>query len=168
MWEIHSHSLAPLNQITSSKVNFKWTNIKTYALDEIKGIVARDTLTAYPYFNEEFSIRTDASVFQLGEVIRHKVKPITFYIIKITESPKRYTVIEGGLLSIFGNLKEFRNISLGHRLITYNDHKNLTCNNFNDRVLIWRLILEEYGPDIEYIKSQKIYSGRCTINIALK
>ena len=24
-----------------------------------------------------------------------------------------------------------------------------------NRVLIWRLILEEYGPDIEYIKGEK-------------
>ena len=33
---------------------------------------------------------------------------------------------------------------------------NITCNNFNyDRVLRWRLILEEYGPYIEYIKGKK-------------
>ena len=45
---------------------------------------------------------------------------------------------------------------LGKILIIYNDHKNPTCNFFNtDRVLIWRLILEDYGPDIEYIKGEK-------------
>ena len=32
----------------------------------------------------------------------------------------------------------------------------MTCKNFNtNRVLRWRLILEEYGPDIEYIKGEK-------------
>ena len=36
------------------------------------------------------------------------------------------------------------------------DHKNLTFNFFNtDSVLWWRLILEEYRPDIEYIPGEK-------------
>ena len=36
------------------------------------------------------------------------------------------------------------------------DHKNLTCNFFNtNRVLRWRLVLEDYGPDIEYIQGDK-------------
>ena len=38
----------------------------------------------------------------------------------------------------------------------YNDDKNLMCRIFNTNiVLIWRLILEEYGLDIEYIKGDK-------------
>ena len=33
----------------------------------------------------------------------------------------------------------------------YTDHKNLTNTNFNtDRVMRWRLILEEYGPELIY------------------
>ena len=37
----------------------------------------------------------------------------------------------------------------------YTDHLKITCNVFNtDRVLIWRLIIEDYGPDIEYIKGE--------------
>ena len=52
-------------------------------------------------------------------------------------------------------MKEFRTILLGHKLIIYTDYKNLTCNIFNtDRVLRWRIILEDYGPDIEYIKGE--------------
>ena len=38
----------------------------------------------------------------------------------------------------------------------------------NDRVLIWRLILEEYIPDKEYIKGERIYSIICTIKISPK
>ena len=38
----------------------------------------------------------------------------------------------------------------------YNDVRNLMCRIFNTNiVLIWRLILEEYGLDIEYIKGEK-------------
>ena len=53
-------------------------------------------------------------------------------------------------------LKGFITILIGQKLIIYTYHKNLTCNNCNtNRVLICRLILENYGPDIEYIKGDK-------------
>ena len=53
--------LAPLTNITSSKLKFKWTRIKQYSFDKIKRIVASDTLLYYPGFNEEFNIRNNAS-----------------------------------------------------------------------------------------------------------
>ena len=54
------------------------------------------------------------------------------------------------------NLKEFRTILLDQKIILYTNHKNLTCKNFNTaRVLRWRLILKDYGPDIEYIKGEE-------------
>ena len=118
--------------------------------------MARDTLLTYPYFNETFKIYTDSSAFQLGAVIIQKGKPITFYSIKITGSQQRYTVTDRELLSVVETLKEFRTILLGQKLRIYTDHKNLMCKFFNtDKVLIWRLILQEYGPDIEYIKGEK-------------
>ena len=52
-------------------------------------------------------------------------------------------------------LKEFRNILLGHQITIYTDHKNLTYNFFNtERVMRWRRILEEFGPELKYIKGE--------------
>ena len=52
-------------------------------------------------------------------------------------------------------LKEFRNILLGHYITVYTDHKNLTYNIFNtERVMRWRLILKEFGPELKYIKGE--------------
>ena len=63
MWSIRSHKLAPLTNLTSSKVKFLWTQIKLDAFDEIKQVVAHNTLLSCPDFNEELKIYTDASDF---------------------------------------------------------------------------------------------------------
>ena len=119
--------------------------------------MARDTLLTYPNFNEAFKIHTNASAFQLGEVIRLKGKTIAFYSRKLTDAQQRYTVTEIELPNIVETLKDFRTILLGQKLRIYTDSKNLTCKVFNTkRVLRWRLILDEYGIDIEYLKDEKI------------
>ena len=111
--------------------------------------MAHNNLLTYPDFDGTFKIHTNASKFQLVEVISQKGKPITFYSRKITNSQQRYALMERELLSIIETLKEFRTILLARRLRIYTNHKYLTCKKLNtDRVLRWRLILEEYGPDI--------------------
>ena len=58
-------------------------------------------------------------------------------------------------MSIVETLKEFKGILWGQRIKVYTDHKNLMqeCLGLtSDRVYRWRLLLEEYGPEITYIK----------------
>ena len=50
-------------------------------------------------------------------------------------------------------LKEFRNILLGHQITVYTDHKIYKFFN-TERVMRWRLILEEFGPELKYIKRE--------------
>jgi hypothetical protein len=61
-------------------------------------------------------------------------------------------------LAIVETLKYFKHMLLGHKIIVRTDHKNLTHPNSThslDRVLRQRLLLEDYGVDIEYIQGVK-------------
>jgi hypothetical protein len=59
-------------------------------------------------------------------------------------------------LSIVKALKEFRTILLGQQLIVHTDHDNLTYKHSNsDRIMRWRLYIEEYSPDLRYTKGTK-------------
>ena len=54
-------------------------------------------------------------------------------------------------------LKEFRNILFGYQIKVFSDHKNLVnaaTISQSQRVMRWRLILEEFGPDIKHISGE--------------
>ena len=156
MWRKRSELLAPLTRLTSKDVKFVWTEVEQKAFEDIKRILSRETLLAYPDFSKPFIIHTDASNTQLGAVISQDGKPIAFYSRKLSDAQKRYTTTEQELLSIVETLKEFRNILLGHEIKVYTDHRNLTYKNFNTaRVMRWRLAIEEYAPELIYIKGEK-------------
>ena len=60
--------------------------------------------------------------------------------------------LRAGAVSIVETLKEFRSLLLGQRLVVHTDHKNIVYGNLsNDRIMRWRLLLEEFGPEYEHI-----------------
>jgi hypothetical protein len=153
MWIRRSHILAPLNALNRKGVKWRWGQVEQRAFDNIKRVMAKETLLHYPDFNQPFEIHTDASKYQIGAVITQNNKPIAFYSRKLRDGQHNYTTTERELLAIVETLKEFRTILLGHKIKVYTDHKNLTFTQFNtERVLRWRMVLEEYGPELIYIK----------------
>ena len=156
VWKRRSHLLAPLSRLTSKSAKWEWTEKEQNAFDTIKKVISRDVLLTYPNFKEKFDIHTDASDEQLGAVISQNGKPIAFYSRKLNSAQKNYTTTERELLSIVETLKEFKNILYGQEIRVYTDHKNLTCKTFNtERVMRWRLLTEEFGPEFIYIKGQE-------------
>ena len=156
MWHKRSETLAPLTALTSKTVKWRWTEVEQKAFDAMKKILGKEVLLSYPNFNKRFVIYTDASKTQLGAVITQDDKPVAFYSRKLSDPQTRYTTTERELLSIVETLKEYRTILLGQRITVYTDHLNLTHKQFNtERVIRWRLLLEEYGPELKYIKGTK-------------
>ena len=109
---------------------WKWTKVHQDAFDEMKQVISRKTLLAYPNFSEVFEIHTDASLYQLGACISQNGRPIAFYSRKLNPAQIRYTTTERELLSIVEVLKEFRNILLGQQIRVHTDHVNLTYAKF--------------------------------------
>ena len=156
MWIRRSEILSPLTKLCSKGVKFKWTDEQQKAFELIKRLVSQEILLAYPNFNELFEIHTDASDYQLGAVISQQGKPIAFYSRKLSPAQRNYTTTERELLAIVETLKEFKNILLGQKIRVYTDHENLTYKQFNsNRVMRWRLLIEEFGPELVYIKGEK-------------
>jgi hypothetical protein len=79
---------------------------------------------------------------------------LAFFSRKLSVKQLKYSVTEIELLAIVETLKEFKGMLWGQCIKVYTDHKNLTRDALrltSDCVYRWRLILEEYGPEIVYI-----------------
>ena len=176
LWARRTDLLAPLTDLVAecgstklSKVRKKdgtprkqpkpwhWDQIHQDAFDEIKKIIARDVILAYPSYDEDepFIIYTDASKRQLGAVITQKNRPLAFFSRKLTQAQQKYSVTDLELLSIVETLNEFKGMLLGQHIIVYTDHINLTRDNIgqsSDRTMRWVLLLQEFNVELRYVK----------------
>jgi hypothetical protein len=92
---------------------------------------------------------------QLESVITQDNWPIAFFSRKLSVTQTKYSVTKVELLAIVEILKEFQGMLWGQTIKVYTDHKNLTQDALgltSDRVYHWQLLLEEFAPEIVYIK----------------
>ena len=150
-----SHLLQSFYDLTNStdkrNVTIPWTSAHDRAFAELKAVVAKDALMAFPNHRQPFHIYTDASDKQLGACIMQSGRPVAYYSKKL--SPEmNYSTMEKELLALVMTLKEYRTMLLGAELHCYTAHKNLSFANLNSQLVMrWRAFVEEYTPKIYYL-----------------
>ena len=153
-WHKRAHTMEKLTKITGiPKKDFPkhWGPEQSQAFADVKVMVSEAILLQWPDLSQPFDIETDASDYQLGAVIKQNGNPIAFFSRKLTPSQRKYTTILKELLSIVETLSEFRSLLKGNEIRVHTDHRNLTFNTLNtERVLTWRLLLEDFNPTIIY------------------
>eukprot|EP00804_Cyclotella_cryptica_P005188 CCRYP_014239-RA/>CCRYP_014239-RA protein AED:0.39 eAED:0.26 QI:0/0/0/1/1/1/2/0/242 len=168
LWARRSEVLAPLTSLVgecghikvtraskTEKCPWYWDTVHQKAFNDVKTTITKDVVLAYPDYSREFEIYTDASSKQLGSVITQGNRLLAFFSRKLSTAQQKYSVTKLELLTIVETLKEFKSMLWGQRLKVYTDHKNLiqdTLRLISVRVYRWRLLLEEFGPKIVYIK----------------
>jgi RNase H-like domain found in reverse transcriptase len=156
MFPKRSHILAPLTALVGGKGTLHWTPECQQAFNATKALLAKDAFLRYPDHNKRFDIYCDASDRQLGAVITQENYPVAYYSRKLNSAQRNYTVGEKEILSVVETLKEYRNMLYGcPNIHVHTDHKNNTFHRLQtQRVLRWRLFLEDYNVQFHYIKGE--------------
>ena len=157
MWRKRSHLLTPLSALTGKHVRFTWTDECERAFQAIKKEVSKEVMLSFPDYTQPFELFTDASDLQLGAVLKQGDKTLAFFSKKLNPAQQRYGVGEKEMLSVVEALKEFRTMVKGYPLTVFVDHRNWTFDNNmrNDRVLRWRLALEQFDLTFRYIAGEQ-------------
>jgi hypothetical protein len=169
LWARWSKMLAPLTSLVgecsqtkvsrakeTKKAPWHWDEVHQTVFNHVMATIAREVNLAYPDYSKVFEIYTDASSKQLGAVITQENRPIAFFRQKLSTTQRKYSVTKIELLAIVKTLKKFKGMLWGKSIKVYTDHANLirdALDMTSDHVYQWKLLWEEYGPEIDYIKS---------------
>ena len=88
-------------------------------------MVSAETLLSYRDWIIPFTVQTDASDKQLGAVIIHNNKPISFFSRRLSKPKGNYTTTNKELIVILECLKQLHRIIFGYEISIFSDHTNL-------------------------------------------
>ena len=123
----------PLTQLTQKNRPFKWTSSAATAFDNLKQAFTSAPILVHVNLEKPFIIEADASDFALGSVLSQigddeKLHPVAFHSRKFESAEINYEIHDKELRSIVDSFEQWHHFLEGspHKIIVYNDHKNLT------------------------------------------
>ena len=74
-----SELLSPLTDLTKKNAKFSWSPECQASFAQLKQLLAKQVVLAYPDFSKPFDIYTDVSMKQVSAIIQQDDCPLTFY-----------------------------------------------------------------------------------------
>ena len=125
-----------LHELTKKEVPFKWTEACEIAFDHLKDKLVEAPILAYPNFNKEFTLETDASVCSLGAILLQfqedkRLHPVAYASRALSDQEKRYAITELETSAVVWVMSHFYCYLYGHDVTVLTDHsavKAVLCN----------------------------------------
>ncbi|GBM45846.1 Retrovirus-related Pol polyprotein from transposon 412 [Araneus ventricosus] len=113
-----------------SKSVIAWSvEVKT-AFQACKDLLVQSTILAYPKYDAQLSLVTDASETAIGTLLQQHVdgssEPLGFFSRKLTPAERKYSTYDRELLAIYSTIKFFPHFLEGRHFVVFTDHKPLT------------------------------------------
>lgn len=152
---------APLTKLTTkaeSKAPFHWSEECDNSFTELKRQLCSTPLLAYPKFDREFTLYTDASDVGLGVVLSQRDdngvdRVIAYGSRSLTPRERNYATTEKEALAIHYGTQHFRLYLLGRKFKIVTDHSALRWLNSMEpkgRVARWLMDLQEFEFSVQH------------------
>ena len=152
----------PLTELTKKKNKWRWGEAEQNAFEVMKQKLVTPPILAYPRYDSEFILYTDASSYCIGCVLSQQQdgeeRVIAYGSRALNKAECNYSTTEQECLSVVYFTQEFRHILLGRKFTIISDHrplvwlKNIT--NPTGRLGRWSIKLSEFDYEISYRKGR--------------
>jgi len=130
-----------------------WTQESVKAFEALKNALITAPILAFPNFEKDFIVQTDASGYALGGVLlqydsKNLLRPLGFCSRKLNDTETRYSTTEREMLAIKFAFQQYRNTIEGRNITFYTDHEPLSTlkelKNPNGRLgkMLFSLVME--------------------------
>ena len=129
------------------------------AFKRLKTSLTNAPVLAYPRFDREFLLETDASGVGLGAVLSQRqdddtIRPIAFASRTLQPHEQRYGISELEALGVVWAVKHFRHYLYGYPCTVYTDHEALksllNTPHPSGKLARWGMAIQELNLKIEY------------------
>ena len=153
----------PLTELTKKTAELKWTPTCQMAFDTLKECLIRPEVMAYPHYQDQFILDTDASDKSIGGILSQiqdgQERVIGYASRTMNKSEKNYCVTDKELLAVKFFIEYFRQYLIGRRFIVRSDHQALkwlfSLKEPKGRIARWIEILSAFDFSVEYRAGKK-------------
>lgn len=158
----YSKKAAPLTQLTSTRVPFRWSSEAEEAFCNLKTMFSSAPVLSHPDPSRQFIVEVDASDCGVGAILSQrspldqKLHPCAYFSRRLSPAEVNYDIGNRELLAVVLALQEWRHWLEGaeHPFIVWTDHKNLTylqsAKRLNSRQARWALFLGRFSFVLTY------------------
>ena len=154
---------SPLTALTKKEKGFSWGEAQQQAFEVIKGKLASAPILAYPRYDLEFLLYTDASDSCIGAVLSQvqdgAERVISYGSCMLNRAEIKYSTSEKECLAAVRFTKAYRHYLLGRKFTIVSDHRPLTwLKSIKDpvgRLGRWSIKLSEFDYEIKYRPGRK-------------
>jgi len=155
-----SQLAAPLNQLKKKRVKFEMGPLEKEAVEKLKTALSTAPVLKFPNFQKQFMVRCDSSDVALGAVLCQEFEdglhPISYASRKLSDTERRYPILEREALGIMFALEKFQDYLLGTHFVLQVDNEALMWMISHPKQLgkigRWVLKLSRYDFEVQHIK----------------
>ena len=159
----------PLHRLTRKDAPFEWDPRCPDAFDLLKRKLTEAPVLAYPSFDKDFTLETDASILGIGAILSQaqddgQLHPVAYASRSLSPQEANYSITELETLAVVWAVTYFHTYLYGHSVTVYMDHTAVkavleTSNPSGKHARWWTRV---YGAGVKDVKI--VYrSGRTNV-----
>ena len=118
---------APLHDLTHKETKWNWIEDCRHAFEQLKRRLLTPPILAYPDFEVDFVLETDASIQGLGAILSQpkqdgKLHPLAYASQSLSNPERNYNVTELETLVVVWAIQHFWAYLYGHKVTMVTDH----------------------------------------------